>query len=117
MSKSKSREEERQQEEDLIAPEQFNSVMPFDYSKYLSTYKSPVIPVIDYKQPIREAEKRDYDKLEQNRWEDAPLRSPSEKSPSKKRPRYSAKGRKGRKGGTRKSSNANRRNTKKTTRK
>jgi len=114
MSKSKSREEERQQEEDLIAPEQFNSVMPFDYSKYLSTYKSPVIPVIDYEQPIREVEKRTYDKLEQNRWEDAPLMSPSEKSPSKKRSRYSAKGKKG---GTRKSSNANRRNTKKTTRK
>ena len=100
-SKSKSQEEERQREDELISPEQFKSV-PFDYSKYLSEHKSPVLTNIDYEQPIRDAEKRNYEDIESNNWNSAPLYPPirkmksNEKSPSKKRKRVlSAKKRRG----------------------
>jgi hypothetical protein len=89
----KSRDEERQpDDESLIDPNIFNR-QPFDYSKYLESHKSPII-LEDNEE--KNPDKRMYEHIERNRWEDvalfppfaressSPTRKKSRKGPSKK---------------------------------
>lgn len=76
-SKSKSRSrsrsrEERQEDNSIIDPTTFNR-QPFNYSPFLKNNNSPIISVDDFEP--KNPDKRTYEKLEKNTWNDAQLYS------------------------------------------
>ena len=98
-SKSKSKSPERQPDYELLPPSELR-IEPSDYSNYLSNNTYHPSPVI-YNERLHKPVKRNYAYLEQNTWGNVPLtpesqKSPSEKSPSKKRKRVVSKKNRGR---------------------